>query len=62
MFYEVRIPWFILFLITCADLPAQKIRLYIGGGALRRCCVLLYINAYTKVEEMSIHAGKLASY
>lgn len=56
MFYEVRIPWFILFLITCAVATRQlKIYGYISPEVLFLVAAhFLYTNACAKAEEMII--------
>ncbi|EFQ35801.1 ergosterol biosynthesis ERG4/ERG24 family protein [Colletotrichum graminicola M1.001] len=56
MFYEVRIPWFILFLITCSVAARQYERYgYVSGEVMFLAAAhFLYANACAKAEQMII--------
>ncbi|EOO01871.1 putative c-24 sterol reductase protein [Phaeoacremonium minimum UCRPA7] len=56
MFYEVRIPWFILFLLTCGMAARQyEIYGYVSGeGIFLIMAHFLYANACAKAEQLII--------
>ncbi|GKT84330.1 delta(24)-sterol reductase [Colletotrichum tofieldiae] len=56
MFYEVRIPWFILFLITCSVAARQyEMHGYVSGEVIFLAGAhYLYTNACAKAEQMII--------
>jgi delta24(24(1))-sterol reductase len=54
MFYEVRIPWFILFFISCGTAAKQyEVYGYVSAEVLFLVMVhYLYTNACAKAEEL----------
>lgn len=63
MFYEVRIPWFILFLITCGVAARQyETYGYVSGEVgFLLMAHFLYTNACAKAEQMIITSWQVAA-